>query len=206
MGVRLSFLKSPTFFIAAPVIIAVCILAIADFSYLNRLEWMTFDLRVRLAHKIRNTASNSATNLGLVEITGNTVYEVKYDAHLGFDYGLYWPRDVYAAALKELTLEGAKAVAFDVLLAELRDDQALVALPDGSIVAPDDILAAQLKQSGNVILAADNDEMPHLKFRTNAWQVANITVDRDADGVLRRDAVFLEYRVWDPAINQGAAA
>jgi class 3 adenylate cyclase len=48
--------------------------------------------------------------------------------------------------------------------------------------------------------------MPHLKFRTNAWRVANITVDRDADGVLRRDAVFLEYRVWDPAINQGAAA
>jgi class 3 adenylate cyclase/CHASE2 domain-containing sensor protein len=206
MAVRLSFLKSPTFFIAAPVILCVCVLEIAHLPYLNRLEWMTFDLRARLAHSIGNTASDSATHLGLVEITDKTIYEVKNDAHLGFDYGLYWPRDVYAAALKELTLEGAKAVAFDVLFAELRDDQALVASPDGSIEAPDNIFAAQLKQSGNVILAADSDEMPHLKFRTNAWQVANITVDRDADGVLRRDRAFQDFPVWDPAILQEAAA
>jgi hypothetical protein len=52
MAVRLSFLKSPTFFIAAPVILCVCLLEIA-FPYLNRLEWMTFDLRVRLAHSLQ---------------------------------------------------------------------------------------------------------------------------------------------------------
>jgi class 3 adenylate cyclase/CHASE2 domain-containing sensor protein len=204
--VRLSFLKSPTFFIAAPVILIVCLLEISHFPYLNRLEWMTFDLRVRLAHHFPGATSDSAANIGLVEITDKTIYEVKYDAHLGFDYGLYWPRDVYAAALKELTLEGARAVAFDVLFAELRDDQALKALPDGSIQAPDDIFAAQLKESGNVVLAADKDVMPHSKFRTNTWRVANIAVDRDADGVLRRDRAFRDYRVWDPAINQAAAA
>jgi class 3 adenylate cyclase/CHASE2 domain-containing sensor protein len=205
-AVRLSFLKSPTFFIAAPVILVVCLLEIAHFPYLNRLEWMTFDLRVRLAHNLRNTASDSVTNLGLVEIADKTIYEVKNDAHLGFDYGLYWPRDVYAAALKELTLEGARAVAFDVLFAELRDDQSWVTLPDGTTDAPDNIFAAQLKQSGNVILAADKDEMPNSKFRTNAWRVANIAVDRDADGVLRRDRAFQEYRIWDPAIIQNASA
>jgi class 3 adenylate cyclase/CHASE2 domain-containing sensor protein len=206
VAVRLSFLKSPTFFIAAPVIIIVCLLEIAHFPYLNRYEWMSFDQRVRLAHNLRNTVSDSATNIGLVEITDKTIYEVQYVPHLGFDYGLYWPRDVYAAALRELTLEGAEAVAFDVLFAELREDQAEVTMPDGTIQAPDNVFAAQLKESGNVILAADKDEMPHLKFRTNAWGVANITVDRDADGVLRRDRAFQEFRVWDPAINQEAAA
>ncbi|HEV7928264.1 MAG TPA: CHASE2 domain-containing protein, partial [Verrucomicrobiae bacterium] len=206
MAVRLSFLKSPTFFIAALVVVLCCVLEFVHLAGVNRLEWMTFDWRVRLAHSIQSTASDTVTNLGMVEITDNTIYEVKNDAHLDVDYGLYWPRVVYASALKELTLEGAKAVAFDVLFAELRDDQALVASPDGSIEAPDDIFAEQLKQSSNVILAAAHDEMPNLKFRTNAWQVANITVDRDVDGVLRRDRVFQEYRVWDPAINQAAAA
>jgi len=205
MGVRLRFLKSPTFFIAAPVILCVCILEIAHFPYINRLEWISYDVRVRLAHSIGSRAAGSATNLGLVEINDKTIYEVKNDAHLDFTAGLYWPRNVYAAALKELTLEGAKAVAFDVILAELRDDQAAVASPDG-VQMPDDIFAAQLKQSSNVILAADNDEMPNAKFRTNAWGVANITVDRDADSVLRRDRAFQEYRLWDPAINQAAAA
>jgi class 3 adenylate cyclase/CHASE2 domain-containing sensor protein len=203
-AVRLSFLKSPTFIIATPVIIGVCVLEVLGLSALDRLELMTFDARARLAHRFRPTSSNTATNLGLVEISDNTIYAVKH-GHLGFDYGLYWPRDVYAAGLKELTLEGAKAVAFDVLFADARDDQAMVAAPDGSITAPDDIFAAQLKKSGNVILAADSDEMPILKFATNAWQVANIAVDRDADSVLRRDRAYKDYRVWDPVIQDAAS-
>ena len=97
LAVRLSFLKSPTFFIAAPVILIVCLLEIAHFPRLNRYEWIFFDERVRLAHNVRNAVSDIATNIGLVEITDRTIYEVQYVPHLGFDYGLYWPRDVYAA-------------------------------------------------------------------------------------------------------------
>jgi len=201
--VRLKFLKSPTFLIAAPVILIVCGLEKAQFPALQRYELITFDWRAKLAQSFRNVASHAATNIGLVEISDNTIYEVRH-GHLGFDYGLYWPKDVYAAGLKELTMEGVKAVAFDILFAELRPDQSLVALPDGSITTPDDIFAAQLKASGNVILAADSDEMPHSKFRTNAWQVANISVDRDADGVLRRDRAYQEYRDWNPDILQAA--
>jgi len=203
MAVRLSFLKSPTFFIAAPVILAVCALEIARLPFLQRLEWMTYDWRVRLAHSVPNTASSQPTRLGLVEISDNTIYEIK-NGHLGFNYGLYWPRNVYAAALKELTLEGAKAVAFDVLFAETRDDQGLVALPDGTLATPDDVFAAQLKESGNVILAADSEVMPILKFRANAWQIGNISVDRDPDGVLRRVRAWQDYRVWDPVIQSAA--
>ncbi len=201
---RLSFLKSPTLLIAAPVILGVCLLEIAHLPALHRLELMTFDGRARLAHRFRHAAANETTRLGLVEISDNTIYEVK-NGRLGFDYGLYWPRDVYATGLKELTLEGAKAVAFDVLFADMRNDHPLVTLPDGSFAAPDDVFAAQLQTSGNVILAADSDVMPHAKFRTNAWKVANISVERDSDGVLRRDRACQDYRVWDPVILQAAA-
>jgi class 3 adenylate cyclase/CHASE2 domain-containing sensor protein len=205
--VRLSFLKSPTLFIAAPVILIVCCLEIAQENQklpaLQRLELMTFDWRAKVAHDFQNGAAFDATNLGLVEIGDNAIYEVKH-GDLGFDYGLYWPKDVYAAGLKELTQEGAKAVAFDILFAELRPDQSMVNLPDGSFTTPDDVFATQLKASGNVILAADSDVMPHSKFRTNTWKVANISVDRDPDGVLRRDRAFQEYRDWDPAILQAA--
>ena len=203
---RLNFFKSPTFFIAIIVTLFVCALEIGfdHLPVLQRLELMTFDWRVQVAHNLQNLASQDATNLGLVEISDNTIYEVKHDPHLGFLDGLYWPRDVYATGLKELTMEGAKAVAFDVLFAELRPDQSLVTLPDGSITAPDNIFSDQLKESSNVILAADSDVMPQLKFRTNAWKIANISVDRDSDGVLRRDRVFEEYRDWDPVILQAA--
>jgi class 3 adenylate cyclase/CHASE2 domain-containing sensor protein len=201
--VRLSFLKSPTFFIAAPVILVVCVLEWARLPFSNSLELMTFDGRVKLAHRLHTMAPHSATNLGLVEINDNTIYQVKHSAHLGFGYGLYWPRDVYAAALQELSAQGAKVVGLDILCAEPRDDQNLVATPDG-LLLPDDIFAAQLKRSGNVILAADSEVMPLLKFRANVWQVANISVDHDSDGVLRRVSAYQNYRDWDTNIVEAA--
>jgi class 3 adenylate cyclase/CHASE2 domain-containing sensor protein len=201
--VRLKFLKSPTFLIAAPVILGVCLLEIAHISALQHVELMFFDWRVRLAHDFPRPQSEDATNLGLVEISDNTIYEVRF-GKLGFDYALYWPRDVYAAGLKELSLEGARTVAFDVLFAELRND-ALVTTPEGSISSPDNVFAEQIKRSGNVIIAADSDVMPHRKFRRQAWNVANISVDRDPDGGLRRDRAYQDYHDWDPIILQFAA-
>ena len=170
-AVRLTFFKSPAFLIATPVILVVCLLQILRLSAVQRVELMFFDWRVHLARYFPAAPSGEATNLGLVEISDNTIAVVK-NGKLGFDYGLYWPRNVYAAGLKELTLEGAKAVAFDVLFAELRNDHPLVTMPDGSFLSPDDLFARQIKQSGNVILAADSDVMPHRKFRRQAWAVA----------------------------------
>jgi class 3 adenylate cyclase/CHASE2 domain-containing sensor protein len=197
---RLRFLKSPTFFIAAPVICCVCVFECFQFASVQRFELMTYDWRTRLAHHFHTLPPNSATNLGLVEINNNTIRAVQNDPHLGFGDGLYWPRDVYASALEELRIQKAKVVGLDVLVGDERNDQAAVAAPDGSFLLPDDIFAAQLKKSGDVILAADKDLMPLLKFRTNAWQVGNISVDHDPDGVLRRTRAYQNYRVWDPKI------
>ena len=83
----------------------------------QRLEWMTYDWRVRLAHNYASHSSDDATNLGVVEISDNTIAAVN-SGEFGYQFGLYWPRQVYARGLEELSREGAKAVAFDVLFAE----------------------------------------------------------------------------------------
>jgi class 3 adenylate cyclase/CHASE2 domain-containing sensor protein len=203
--VRLNFLKSPICLIAAVVILFVCVLEMTHAQAFQRLEWMTYDWRVRLAHNYASHSSADATNLGLVEISDNTIAAVN-SGEFGYQFGLYWPRQVYARGLEELSRQGAKAVAFDVLFAEKRPDQPAVLLPDGSSVASDDYFARQLKKSGNAILAADQGLLPDPLFKTNAWHIANITTERDADGVLRRDQAFSEYKDWHWIINQIAAA
>ena len=171
----------------------------------QRLEWMTYDWRVRLAHNHPSHSSDDATHLGVVEISDNSIAAVN-SGEFGYRFGLYWPRQVYARALEELSRQGAGAVAFDVLFAERRPDQPPVLLPDGSSMASDDYFARQLKNSGNAILAADEGLLPDPLFKTNAWRTASITTERDADGVLRRDQAFLEYRDWHWIIKQIAAA
>jgi len=41
---------------------------------------------------------------------------------LGYHFGLYWPRQVYGRLIEELSAQGAKTVAFDVLFGDLRHD------------------------------------------------------------------------------------
>jgi class 3 adenylate cyclase/CHASE2 domain-containing sensor protein len=193
--VRLNFLKSPIYLIAAPVILGVCLLEMTRVPAFQRLEWMTYDWRVRLAHNYASHSSNDATNLGVVEISDNTIAAVN-SGEFGYQFGLYWPRQVYARGLEELSREGAKAVAFDVLFAERRLDQPDIDLPGGASMSSDDYFALQLTNSGNAILAADHGLLPDLLFRTNAWRIASISTQRDADGVLRRDQAFLDYKDW----------
>ena len=73
-------------------------------------------------------------------------------------------------------------------------------------MSSDDYFALQLTNSGNAILAADEGLLPDPLFKTNAWRTADITTQRDADGVLRRDHAFLEYKDWHWIIKQIAAA
>jgi class 3 adenylate cyclase/CHASE2 domain-containing sensor protein len=201
--VRLSFLKSPVVLCAASVILVVCCLELAHIVAFQRMEWMTYDWRVRLAHGQGGSAVRNASNLGLIEVNDATIAAVN-SGELGFSYGLYWPREVYSRGLHELERDGAKCVAFDVLFAELRLDHPPVPLRDGTEVSSDEYFARQLKESGNVILAADQDVMPHRLFATNCSVVANISVSKDADGVLRRDRAFEDIRVWASLIQAEA--
>ena len=202
---RLKFLKSPICLIAAVVVLGVCLLEATRVPVFQRLEWLTYDWRVRLAHNYPVRAVANATNLGLAEISDHTVAMVN-NGELGYRYGLYWPRQVYARGLEELTKQGAKAVAFDVLFAEKRPDHPDFSYPDGVSMASDDYFALQLTNAGNAILAADRGLLPDPLFRSNAWRIANITTERDADGVLRRDQAFMEYKDWHWIIQYVARA
>lgn len=178
-------------------IFLVCLLEVTDVGAPQRVEWMLFDWRVRLAHDHFNHASDNATNLGIAEISDNTIAVVN-SGTLGYQFGLYWPRQVYARGLDELTKEGAKAVAFDVFFVERRSDQPGVALTNGDFMPSDEYFAEKLRNAGNIILAADSgtSTVPDSLFKTNAWRIGNIATDRDADGTLRRERAFTEYREW----------
>ncbi len=200
----LKIFKSAPALIATAVIVVVGILEITHAPFAQRVEWMTYDLRVKLAQNYPGSSSLKAPNLGFVEINDQTIADVN-SGQLGPPYGLYWPRSVYGRALEELSRQGAKAVAFDILFSERRPDLDSYTLPDGTQIASDDYFAQVLKKSGNAILAAEMNAMPNLQFRTNCWQIGSITTERDADGVLRRDKAFQDHRVWHWIVEQMAA-
>jgi adenylate cyclase len=169
------------------------------FTFFQRLEWITYDLRVRQAAK---HSPPVAENLGFVAIDDNSI-DALLNGSLPYEYGLLWPRQVYARLVDELAAQGAKAVGFDVLFADLRKDH-----PDAEIngqkIPSDEFFAQSLRRGSNVILGSMSGLFPHPLFATNALTVAQISAERENDGILRRSHAFLDLRVWDPAIKSAA--
>ena len=135
---------------------------------------MTYDLRVRAAQKF---PAPVATNLAFVSIEESSIAAVK-SGRLGYRYGLYWPRQVYGRLVEELSAQGAKAVAFDVLFGELRPDHPPVQMADGSLMESDDFFALQMRRAGNVILAATPETVPPELFATNALALGDISIGK----------------------------
>ncbi len=215
-----------------PVLATACVVALVGsvrtlhFDVFERLERMTYDWRVRAAQWFPQPA---ATNLGFVFISDESIKALN-NGSLGFHYGLYWPRQIYGRLLRELSSQEARSVAFDILFGELRTDHASVPVStnqwpglaqflatlhpgeepavfkDGdeklTLVESDDYFAWQMKRAGTAILAAERGVLPHPLFATNAMVLADISADRDADGVLRRAKAFQAYRKWHPAFRQ----
>jgi class 3 adenylate cyclase/CHASE2 domain-containing sensor protein len=171
-----------------------------NFGFAQRLEWMTFDWRARQA---QYQPSPYAPNLGFISINDETIDRV-LSGQFGYEAGLYWPRHVYGRLVQELHAQGAEAIGFDVLFAELRPDHPPATLPDGTEESSDHFFARQLRESGNVILAAVHETVPPDFFRTNAWALADIDARRDHDGILRRTKAFEDYVIWHPTIRQMA--
>ena len=195
---KLKTLKRAPVFIAAGVVALVCLAQLLRLDIFERLEWMTYDWRVKLAV---NHSPVIATNLGFVSISDATISDLSRGL-AGAPYGLYWPRHVYGRVARELSEQGARAVAFDVLFGELRRDHPPLLLANGQEVESDDYFAELIHKSGNVILAADQGVIPPPLFQTNALALGDITADRDPDGVLRRALAFRTYRKWHPAFRQ----
>ena len=168
-------------------------------TLLQRVEWMTYDWRVKLA---ANQSPLVATNLGLVEMSDDSI-DVVLDGSLPYRFGLEWPRQVYARLVNELSAQGAKAVAFDVIFADRRPDHP-PALVNGTRIDSDEFFAREVQLAGNVILPAEKTLLPADLFRTNAWAVADISASREVDGILRRVQAYSIVTLWHPAIRNAA--
>lgn len=194
--------------ICAAVMAAVCAVQLAgrlwpQFDFFPRLEWITYDARVRLAARF---PSPPASNLGFVDISDDSIAAI-LDGDFGrlpYHFGLYWPRQVYGRLVSELSAQGAAAVGFDVLFAELRPDHPPAVVAGGRPVDSDSFFAAELRRAGNVILGAEKGLPPHNLFRTNALALGNISALRDADGILRRAQAYDDIYVWHEAIQEAA--
>ncbi len=193
----------------APVVLAVLVLALIGGSrwwqpdFADRLERMTYDWRVRIAGHF---PAPVATNFAFVAMEDATIAAVNNgkvdDVKLGYQSGLYWQRQIYGRVVKELSTQGARAIAFDVLFGELRRDHPPVPLADGSFVESDEFFARQIRRAGNVISAFTPEISPPDLFATNSLALGDISTERDADGVLRRIKSF--NRNWHPAFKSAA--
>jgi len=187
--------------LALGVLALVCLVRFWNPEFCERVEQMTYDLRVRAAEKFPAPA---ATNLAFVSMEESSIAAIRKGL-LGRPYGLYWPRHVYGRLVEELAAQGAKTVAFDVLFGELRPDHAPVQMADGSLMESDDFFALQMRRAGNVLLAATPDVTPPRLFTTNALALGDISTAKDSDGILRRAQAFRDRRVWHPLFEKLAA-
>lgn len=183
------------------VIVCLCGLRVLQPDFLERPELMTYDMRVREALKFPFPA---ATNLGFVYFDDDSIEFVKTNTTLGYRFGLYWPRQVFGRLVEELSAQGARAVALDVIFGELREDQRPVEMADGRLMESDDFFALQLRRAGNVIVSDTRSLATPALFATNAWALGDITTDvnKDSDGVLRRAVAFRLHRKWHPIFLQ----
>jgi len=184
--------------LALAVVALVCGLRLINPDFLERLERMTYDVRVRAAQKLPAPA---ATNLAFVSMEDSSIAAIRHGL-LGRPYGLYWPRHVYGRLVEELSAQGAEAIAFDVLFGELRPDHAPVEMADGSTIESDDFFALQMHHAGNVISAFTTEVIPPDLFTTNCLVLGDISTEKDSDGVLRRIKSF--NLKWHPAFKSAS--
>lgn len=191
-------LKRTPLILAAAVLALVCGVHALHLDFFERLERMTYDLRVRTASKF---PSPVATNLAFVAMEESTIAAVK-SGRFGYRFGLLWPRQVYGRLVDELMDQGAKVVGFDVLFGDLRPDHPPVQMADGRLVESDQFFADQLRHAGNVVLAATPELIPPPLFTTNALALGDITTEKDSDGILRRAKAFCDVRRWNPLFQK----
>jgi class 3 adenylate cyclase/CHASE2 domain-containing sensor protein len=201
--VKLQRLKRTPFLIAAAVLALVCGLRALHFDFPERLERMTYDFRVRTA---QHFPTATATNLAFVSIEESSIAAVKNSDELGFHFGLYWPRQIYGRVVEELSAQGAKTVAFDILFDSLRHDHPAVVMANGrDLMESDEFFAQQMRLASNVLIAVTQEISPPKLFATNALGHGDISASKDSDGILRRARAFCTVRHWHPLIENAAA-
>ena len=161
---------------------------------IERFEAITYDWRQQAA---LNAKPPCATNLGFVFIEDDDIRRLEdgMGGALDYQFGLYWPRQVYGRLVTELKAQGARLIAFDVLFSGLRMDHAPVRVgTNAELVASDEFFADQLRAASNAVIATSKDLLPNRIFRDSVQRLGDISTDKDTDGVLRRAHAFRTFR------------
>ena len=163
------------------------------FQLFQRLEWITYDWRLRVAKDLNPPASEK---LGFVHI-GDETLALFSQGLLGtnLQFGLKWPRHIYGRVVRELKAQGATAVGLDIFFSDRRPDHG---------AESDVFFGQQLQLAGNVVLGATPEVIPDPYFRAQAAALGDLSREPDADGVLRRAYAFHDCRLWHPAIQRAA--
>lgn len=130
------------------------------------MELTLFDWRVRQAADPANALS---PKLRLVLAGDSTIQSLRLRYPLGEVFGVTFPRQLDARVLRELGAQGAKVVAFDVLLSDDRPEHPGVSLPGSTNpVSSDGFFADQIAAYGRVVLGTLADAPPAPRFRNVA--------------------------------------
>jgi len=201
--VKFQPLKRTPVILALGVLLLVCIFRFFAgyfpdrWDFFERLERQTYDIRTRVALKF---PSPTATNLAFVAMADTSIDYINKE----YSYQFPWPRLVYGYLIDELSAQGAKAVAFDVIFGQLNQYDPSVQL-DGNYTNSDNFFARKAGRAGNVLLAATPEISPPDLFATNALAVGDVSTEKDPDGTERRVKAFSLIRHWHPYLRKAAA-
>lgn len=154
----------------------------------NGLELILFDWRVRQASQ-RGHAMDP--RLGLLAIDNGTIEDLRRGILIGEPLRPLWRRDVYARALRELRAQGARAVAFDILLGEHYEDLVQEEESKPPIQA-DQWLADEIRKFGDVYLGATAELGAAPLFWSAAKAVGDVESPKDVDGSVRRVRAYTD--------------
>ncbi|HTH47998.1 MAG TPA: adenylate/guanylate cyclase domain-containing protein, partial [Candidatus Limnocylindria bacterium] len=166
----------------------------SKYDLFHSLELTLFDWRVRQAARV---APSIDPSLGLVVAQDSTVENLAlgYPLTEEGEMGLLFPRKIYGRVVRELTAQGAKAVAFDVLLSDIRRDHPGMPQPGTTNLIPSDtFFAQQVAENGHVVLAALPEQPPATLFRDAAFTLGEVDLPLDVDGSARRIRAFDDCR------------
>jgi len=186
-------------------------LLLDQFGALQRMEWITYDARMEL------TRDNSRLHPELAVVLIDDASLHAMDPLVG---RWPWPRSVYADVLEFMAMGGARAVVFDILLAETHEpssDRRLARTGEETGIA---FHAAQIMREGTrdaaglgrplpkdfadafaigkakqfVDRGANSYILPLAPLYRSAADIGVVGVDADSDSVYRRLNLFSVYR------------
>ena len=210
------FLKLTPVFIAGGVLALVCLLQglpqiFPKFDLLQRLEWITYDWRVKQA--LVHPAPVATNAIGSILLTeANLKWLGTNQSSPG---PRVWPlmRDLHGQVIRELSAQGANVIVWDVFFTDPHPAYADLKMEG---LTQDEFLARAMKEAGNVVnCTAPGDlndplEFPLAQFVQASADLGHINKATDSDGIMRRVPAFVDdkqgHRVWSLGIAAAAQA